>query len=292
MTAIVERPNKTSVLSQFLVNARCESKTFWATPGAFVFIVAMPLLAYLIVGLVNRDSGAIIVPFGSSQLEARQRYYAAMLVFATFSASFTSTAIGMGTRRLDGRFRRLRTTAAHPVPVMAALLATWFLVAVVVDVLITVMGVVLFGVRTDLGGAAALVGFTLLGIVTYMALGFAVSLFFRSPESATPLSNLIFFPLIFVSGMFYDVNLGDVGNHVIDLLPLKPLMSLLGDVFASEPTSPSAGDILVLCAWLALGALVIAWRFRWTSESEPRRSRVFSRGSSASRSRSALDAAE
>ena len=281
MTAIVQRSNKTSSLRQFLIGARCESKTFWATPGAFIFIVAMPLLAYAIVGFLNRETASVIVSFDGLEIEARERYYAAMMVFASFSACFTSTAIGMGTRRLDGRFRRLRTTAARPLPVMASLLVTWFLVAIFVDALITAMAGVFFGVKFDLIRAGELLAFTLLAIVTYMALGFAVSLFFRSSEAATPLANLIFFPLIFISGIFYDVNLGEVGNWLADLSPLKPFMSLVAGVFGSSNGASMVDDAAVLCGWLLACTLVIVWRFRWTSESEPRRSRFFARSRSA-----------
>ncbi|MEN0083197.1 MAG: ABC transporter permease [Leifsonia sp.] len=280
MTTLDTRATNTSLLRQFLVHARCEAKTFWTTPGAYVYIVAMPLVAYAIVGFANRDTAGMTVPFGSFHLEARERYYAAMMVFATFAAAFTSTAIGMGSRRLDGRFRRLRTTAANPVPVMGALLATWFVITVITDALITVMAIVFFGVRLNPDQAIRVIMCTLFASACYMALGFAVSLFFRSPESAAPLANLVFFPLVFLSGVFYDVQFGDPWGTVLDLLPLRPLLTLLAGAFGS-PTQPlSLESIFVLLGWLMISVVLIVWRFRWSSESEPRHSRIFARPAS------------
>lgn len=277
MTAITVHNNRTSLWKQFTVHTRCEMKTFWATPGAFIFVVAMPIIAYAIAGFVNRDYGSVSISLGNYHLAARDRYYAAMTVFATFAAAFTSTAIGMGSRRLDGRFRRLRTTAASPVPVMSALLVTWFLVALVTDLLITLMATLLFGVRMNAEQSIRVLLLALLSIIVCMALGFAMSLLFRSSESAIPLSNLVFFPLVLLSGIFYDVNIGDIGGRIIELLPLRAMFSLLGGTFDGSAQPVEIRDILVLLAWAVLSALLVMWRFRWASENEPRRSRVFSR---------------
>ena len=273
MTTISVHPNQTSLWRQFAVHSRGELKIFVSTPAAMLFTAAMPVIAYGIAGFANRANATMSMPFGSYQLQAGDRYYAAMMAFALFAAAFLSTAVGMGSRRLDGRFRRLRTTAANPVPVMAALLGTWFLVALASGAAITLLGTTLFGVQMTVEQSLRVLLCSLLGVVTYMMLGFAVSLFFRSTESAVPLANLIYIPLVFLSGIFYDIDLGTVGNQIVNLLPLRPLLTLLASGFGNPEQPIDVTAILVLLGWIAVSALVVLWRFRWASESEPRRGR-------------------
>ena len=70
-----------------------------------------------------------------------------------------------------------------------------------------------------------LLGFTLLGVICFAALGVAFSHAIPNEESAPAYTNAIFLPLIFISGVFYSADdLPQALKAVAEALPLKHLI--------------------------------------------------------------------
>lgn len=116
-----------------------------------------------------------------------------------------------------------------------------------------------------LGNWLFLLAMVLLGALTFIAMGYMLSAFARTQETITPMLMAIQFPMMFLSGIFFPV----------DIMPgfMKPLMqamplTYLGDAMRqimvqSTPIHSYAIDIGVLGAWLA-GCLAVAVRFfKW-----------------------------
>lgn len=269
-TPLVRTPNPTSATAQYRIHARLETKSFWSTPVSVVFIVAMPIVMYLIFGFIYRDEGALSTRMAGVELTQATRSFAGMFVFGLFAVGFTNTAIGMAMKRTDGRLRRLRVTAANPVAVIAAALTSWAALAVIVAVVLCALAALVFDVTFTSLGVLFLALYMWLGLACFMALGFAVSLLFASADTAAPLANVIFFPIVLLSGTFMTVDLGETGNAIVGLLPVRPLVELVARAMASDPQSPTPGRILVVLAWTAGCVLFSIWRFRWSSEREYR----------------------
>jgi len=81
------------------------------------------------------------------------------------------------------------------------------IVTVVTVITLTIIGVIFFGVKLDVGKIGGLVGALGLGAICFMALGVAFLLVVRSGETAVPIVNVAYFPLAFVSGVFFDAPL-------------------------------------------------------------------------------------
>lgn len=271
-TPLLRTPHRTSPLAQYRIHALLETKAFWSTPVSVVFIVAMPIAMYLIFGFIYHDQGAMPTQLAGVQLNEATRSFSGMFVFGLFAVGFTNTAIGMAMKRTDGRLRRLRVTAADPLAVIAAALTSWAALAVVVAVVLCALAAIVFGVTFTGLGVLLLALYVVLGMACFMALGFAVSLLFASADTAAPLANMIFFPVVLLSGTFMTVDLGDTGNAIVGLLPVRPLVELVARAMADDPQAPTLGRIVVLLGWTAACTLFSIWRFRWSSEREYRAS--------------------
>jgi ABC-2 type transport system permease protein len=137
-------------------------------------------------------------------------------------------------------------------------------VGLVQAALILGIGAVVFKV-TVLGSLAAVVFLVLLGAATFVALGYVVASFARTEESASAVTSILQFPLMFLSGIFFPFELMPPFLRAIGaLIPL----TYLGDAMRQVMVNGSAFvplwvDIAVLTAWLVGCLLVSARYFRW-----------------------------
>lgn len=138
------------------------------------------------------------------------------------------------------------------------------LIALVQSVLIISIGAALFGV-TIVGSIALVVGFIVLGAVTFISIGYVIASFAKTEESANSLTSVVQFPLMFLSGIFFPIEfMPEFLQPVAALLPLTYLGDALRQVMVGgAPYAPLPIDALVLGGWLAGSFLISARFFRW-----------------------------
>ena len=109
----------------------------------------------------------------------------------------------------------------------------------------------------------------IVGVVCYVALGVAVSTVVPSEESAAPIISLVFFVLLFLSGLWFPLTPGSGLAKVANFFPVHPLISAFFAPFDTRRgTSPWAWhDLLVVGIWGVAATYVALRRFAW----EPRR---------------------
>jgi ABC-2 type transport system permease protein len=113
---------------------------------------------------------------------------------------------------------------------------------------------------------AALVAL-LVGIVTFCALGLAVTTIVPNADAAPAVINGIYFPIIFISGVFYPVSNGSVLAQIADYFPVRHMITALVSAFENGPGSGlRPGDLVVMIVWAAAGLFVTGRRFKWESK--------------------------
>ena len=112
----------------------------------------------------------------------------------------------------------------------------------------------------------SLLGALVLGTAAFAALGVAVTGFVRRAEGASAVVNAIYFPMLFISGSFFSQNtFPPVLQALADVLPLTYFIQLVTAVSVrGEQLWERPGDVAMLAAWGAVGAVFALRRFRWT----------------------------
>jgi ABC-2 type transport system permease protein len=185
-------------------------------------------------------------------------------------ALMNSGIIGLSTAfvtyRERGILRRIKVTPFPLTSFILARIVSQLVVAVAQAVILIGMSMALFGV--DLEGNPLLILLAVIaGALAFLSIGFAISGFARNAETAASYANLITFPMLFLSGVFFSIDgaprwLQDVTR----ILPLRYLVDGLRDPMTrGEGLGTIWIDLLVLLATF-LVAMVIAVRFfRWES---------------------------
>ena len=205
----------------------------------------------------------------SRQINSRSFEYVDFLVpgiiaMAIMQAGIFGVAFAMIQFRQQGVLRRLRATPVHPGNFLAAQIATRLLVSIAQTMILLGVGVFMLGVDVR-GNPLTLLVLALVGGALFISLGYAVSGFARSEESAAPIANLVALPMMFLSGVFFSRdNLPSILETITEYFPLTFLANSMREVTAEgSGLLDVSGDLLGLAAWTVAFFLLALRAFRW-----------------------------
>ncbi len=244
-----------------LHQVRYEQKTYWRNPMAAVFTFMFPVVFLLVVG-TSAGSSTI----SGSTLRYDQYLVVAMLVFGLIAACYTNLGVTLCIRRDQGVLKRMRGTPIATASYFGGLIGSILINVVLLTALVVAIGMVGYHLHFPYHPLAAAVTL-LVGVVTFCALGLAVTVLISNGEAAPAVINGIYFPVVFISGVFYPISNSSVLSKIADYFPVRHMVKGLVGAFENGPGSGlQVRDLLIMALW-AIGGLVFAVRrFRW----EPR----------------------
>lgn len=130
--------------------------------------------------------------------------------------------------------------------------------------LILAIGVGLLNVQIA-GNWPVIVGFVALGALTFTSIGYVIASFARTEEAANGMTSIVQFPLMFLSGIFFPLEImPDWLRGVATFMPLTYLGDALRQAMVGgSPFQPLPIDALVLAGWLVVTLAISARYFRW-----------------------------
>ena len=179
-----------------------------------------------------------------------------------------SGVIGLSTAftsfREKGILRRIKVTPfALWKFILARIVASMVVILATCAILIGV-GMLVWGLNVR-GNWLLIVLTILIGSLAFLAIGYAISSFARNTESAASYSNLVTFPMLFLSGVFFPIgSMPGWLQPIIKLLPLRYLVDALRDpMMYGRGIASTWTDLLVLLAVFAVCLAFAVRFFRW-----------------------------
>jgi ABC-2 type transport system permease protein len=232
---------------------RLERRMFWRNPTAAFFNFVLPLLFLALFGAIfsgDQENLNVIVPG-----------IAGLSIMAT---TFSALAMNMTFLREQGVLKRMRGTPLPSGAYLGGIAANAVTNAFVQVAIVVLAGRLLFGIGWP-RDAAALAVFVAAGVVCLAALGVAWSHVIPNFDAAPAYVNVVFLPVIFISGVFYDADeapqfLRDIGaalplTHVID--------GLSGAMVDGTGLADHVSDLVVVAVWAVAGIALAVRGFRW-----------------------------
>jgi ABC-2 type transport system permease protein len=237
---------------------RLERKMFWRNPSAAFFNFLLPLLFLAFFGAILHGN--------QRELDRLVPGIAGLAVMAT---TFTALAYNIVFLRERGVLKRIRGTPLPTVSYFGGLAANAVTNAALQIAIITVSGKLFFGLDWPPDWAALLL-FVVIGVVCFAALGVAFAHAIPNFESTAAYVNAVFLPVIFISGVFYDVK--NVPTFLRDIAEALPLKHLIDGLESAMVTGSGLGGqlsgIAVIALWGAFGLYLAVRGFSW--EQSPR----------------------
>ena len=167
--------------------------------------------------------------------------------------------------REKGKFRRLAVTPLPKWVFLAGQVLHRLTVVVLQSLLMLAVGYLAFGISNK-GSYVALTLVIALGTACFMAFGFALASFAETAESYAAISNLAFFPMMLLSGVYFTLDSAPRWlQQAVIALPLSPYLKALRAVFND---GASLGEhtvgLSLVGAWAVVAFLFAVRRFRWS----------------------------
>lgn len=234
---------------------------FRRNPAATFFTVILPLI-FLVLFTSIFGNGTL-----ANGAQVSTVYVPGILTLAIVSATAVNVAITMTTRRERGVLKRVRGTPIPPPVFVLSQSLAGTVIAFVMTIIISVIGRVLYGVSLQFETLPSLIISLIVGAMSFAAIGLAMTTIISSEDAAPAVTNAVFLPLYFISGVFVPNDqvpgwVETVGN----LFPVSHLNQALQESFnpfADGPAWPW-NHWLVIAGWGMFGAVIALKRFRWT----------------------------
>ena len=234
---------------------RLERRMFWRNPTAAFFSFVLPLLFLFLFGAIfsgDQETLDVIVP--------------GILGLSVMSTTFNALAMNITFLREEGVLKRIHGTPMPPVSYLAGVAANAVSNAGFQLVIVVLAGRLFFGIGWPKDWLELAV-FAVVGVATLAALGVAFSHVIPNFDAAPAYTNIVFLPVIFISGVFYDVDTAP--QFLTDIARVLPLTHVIDGFSAAMVTGASlsdhAGDLAVVAAWGVVGAVFAVRGFSWES---------------------------
>ena len=224
---------------------RCEVLKLLRIPAFAIPTLLFPIMFFAFFGLPNIGNEI-------DGVDAAPYIMASYGAYSTLSVALFSFGVSIAAERGLGWNKLLRTTPMHPL--------TYFVAKIVMAIitgLLTLVGLFLFaiiagGVSLSLVVWAKLVGFLVVGMIPFVALGLCIG-YVAGPNSAAAIANLIFLPLSFASGLFVPLAfMPAIVQNVAPYLPAYHTAQLAWTTVGAGDGSPLSVHLLWLAGYTAV----------------------------------------
>lgn len=191
-----------------------------------------------------------------------------IIAMAVMQMSVFSVAFVFADYKEKGILKRLIATPMRPMQFVTANVITRLIVALVQTAILMGLGLILF--KAHVVGSIFLVFLiSFLGGIMFLGLGFTISGIAKTVESVPAIANLIVFPMLFLSGIFFPTDAMPHWLHtVVQYLPLTYFATAMRDVMAN---GFGFMDIWKNLAWMAGWAVVLVTLSNFTFGFEEKR---------------------
>ncbi len=250
---------------------------FLRRPAAIFFVVAMPLIMFLVFVILF---GNEVIP--ETEITTAQFYAPALAVFGAVMACYTYLAISTATSRDQGVLKRIRGTPLKPwIYIWARILAVT-VIAIAAVIVVMTAGNIFFDVRFYPEKLPMAFLALFVGCLSFAGLGMMVCAICQTSDTVQAVTSATVLPLAFLSDVFIRP-FRDVPVWVTwlaDIFPLKHFSLAFGHAFRSdmaghgflwtgpEETYIALPRIALMLAWGIFGAAVAAKLFKWDPKGE------------------------
>jgi ABC-2 type transport system permease protein len=187
-----------------------------------------------------------------------------MIGFTIMSLGLFGLANTMPAEKKTGILRRLRATPLKVSQLISATALEYLLIGLAAVAVMFIVGLVVFDFNMR-GDYISLILFTSVSIILMFGFGLAIGGWAKNENQSAPLSNLVAFPLMFLSGVFFPRFLMPEWLQTVTYyLPLSPIIDGMRLIMTEGYTILQLGSQLaIIGVWIVVIYAVAIKFFRW-----------------------------
>ena len=190
--------------------------------------------------------------------------FAGLIGFSILSLGIFSMSEGFMQDKKSKALLRVRLAPVRSWQLVTATIFNRVIVGLIAIALMIVAGILIFNFNMR-GDYFNLLIFSILALVCMLGFGTAIAGWARNANQSAPVANLVSFPMMFLSGVFFPVFLmPDWLQQITTFIPLTAIVDGLRLIMTEGQTVLSLGpQLLVITVWTAILYLIAARTFRW-----------------------------
>ncbi len=190
--------------------------------------------------------------------------FSGLLGFSILSLGIFGLANGFPSDKKKGILRRLRATPLTASQLVLSTLINFAVIGLASLVTMYVVGITVFDFNMR-GDYLSISIFSLLGIIVMFGFGLAIGGWAKNENQSAPLSNLVAFPMMFLSGIFFPRFLmPEWLQGITNYLPLSPIVDGMRYILTEGKTLLDLGPQLLIMAIWSIVIYTLAFKiFRW-----------------------------
>ncbi len=190
--------------------------------------------------------------------------FAGLLGFSILSLGLFGLANQMPAEKKTGAFRRLRASPIKKSQLIFANMIYYFSIGIVSVALMFAVAMLVFDFQMR-GNWLELFVFISLGILTMFGFGLAIGGWAKNENQSAALTNIVSFPLMFLSGVFFPRFLmPEWLQGITGYLPLTPIIDGLRMIMTeSKSLIDLAPQLGLMAVWVIVVYFIAIKAFRW-----------------------------
>jgi ABC-2 type transport system permease protein len=176
---------------------------------------------------ITGQSPAITVnsePLNRTGLTTFDYVFAGLLGYTVLTIGLMGIANILPGDKKTGATKRLRATTITKTQFILGYAFTFLLVGILMIALMVAVGVLVFGFQMR-GNWLTFALFTAIGTIMMLGFGLAVGGWAKNDAQASALANIIMFPMMFLSGVFFPAfMMPQVIQNIMSFMPLTPII--------------------------------------------------------------------
>jgi len=189
---------------------------------------------------------------------------AKILAITFMSGGLLSLGISIAVMKEKGILRRYKVTPVRPITIVMGLIVRQLLFMLIIAVILFAMAFIIYNADMQ-GNIFDWLIVCVIGIFVFLALGFVVGGIARTNQGAAGIGNLLFMPMMFLSGATIPAFLFPKWLvKISNFLPATHLTNLLEEVlFLGNSLGENLASILVLLGFGAVFVIIAIFLSRW-----------------------------
>jgi len=231
--------------------------------------VAISVVRQVLLGVAQGESPIAVtqVPISATSISYIDFFVPGILAMALMNAGVIGLSTSFVIYRERGILRRIKVTPFHLTSFVLARIISQLIIALAQMAILIGLAASLFGLNVQ-GNMLLLLVEILIGALAFLAIGFAIAGVSKTVETAAAVGNLVTFPMLFLSGVFFEISAAPAWlQPITKILPLSYLVDALRDTMSrGKGLADVWPDLLFLLATFAVGMAIAVRFFRWDAQ--------------------------
>ena len=267
MSVVASPPGRRSFgaigdVKMVLRQVRYEQLSFWLNPIGAFFTLGFSTIFLVMLSAI---AGHSTTGSGYGQVKLVQYYLGGFVSYGIMAACFTVLAQTIVNRREMGLLKRLRLSPLPTWALLAAIVLSTLVIAILQMVILLAVGRLGFGDYLPPHALAFLLT-VVVGMLSFTGLAVGVSTLVPNADASGPIVSIVFFLLLAFSGLWFPIQPGTTLANISGYFPVRHLITaVLASFNVPGGADPWAWhDLEVMAIWGVVGLFIATRRWQWS----------------------------